>query len=354
MTIWLESSITKQGGGVKPVRGVVSLRSGVYHSGMQPKVTPKDFFLWLGAMVALYGSVISLITLLFQYINYAFPDPLEYYYVEPYSGGIRFAMASLIVLVPLALVLMRFLRSDMVAVPEKKELWVRRWALVLTVFIAGAVVVGDLITLINYFLGGDLTTRFLLKVLVVLGIAGAVFLHFLADIRGYWAENPSRAKMVGYAAGLLVLLSIIAGFFIMGSPAQVRLYRFDDQKVSDLQNIQWQIVNFWQEKQALPKSLADLEDPISGFIAPKDPQTGEMYSYETGPGLSFTLCATFNAESQGPARSSPYYNEFLGDVKGNDNWQHGAGEHCFERSIDPDRYPPYNKDIQQPVPAVIR
>lgn len=318
---------------------------------MQLKVTPKDFFLWLGAMAALYGSVISLITLLFQYINYAFPDPLEYSYVEPYSGGIRFAMASLIVLVPLALVLMRLLRRDMTAVPEKKELWVRRWALVLTVFIGGAVVVGDLITLINYFLGGDLTTRFLLKVCVVLGIAGAVFLHFLADIRGYWAEQPERAKMVGYAAGLLVFLSIVAGFFIMGSPSQVRLYRFDDQKVSDLQNIQWQIVNYWQQKEAFPKSLSDLEDPISGFIAPKDPQTGEGYTFTLGEGMSFSLCATFNAESQGPQGS--VYETYPGNGS-NESWQHSAGEQCFERTIDPERYPPYNKGIEKPVPAIVR
>ncbi len=320
---------------------------------MQTKVTPKDFFLWFGAMVALYGSVISLITLLFQYIDYAFPDPLEYnYYVEPYSSGIRFAMASLIVLVPLALVLMRYLRNDMAAVPEKKELWVRRWALVLTVFVGGAAVIIDLITLVNYFLGGDLTTRFLLKVVVVLGIAGGVFLHFLADIRGYWVENPARAKMVGYAAGLLVLLSIIAGFFIMGSPSQVRLYRFDDQKVSDLQSIQWQIVNFWQQKEVFPKSLADLEDPISGFVVPKDTQTGESYVFTLGEGMTFNLCATFNAESQGPVQRSTYESY---PVNGsNESWQHGVGEQCFERSIDPDRYPPYNKGVEKPLPTVVR
>ncbi len=309
---------------------------------MTPEVTPKDFLLWFGAMLALYGSVISLITLLFQYIDYAFPDPLEYYsYIEPYSGGMRFAMASLIVLVPLTLVLMRLLRKDMAAVPDKKDLWVRRWALVLTVFIGGAVVVGDLITLINYFLGGDLTTRFLLKVATVLFVAGAVFLHFIADLKGYWVENPSRAKMVGYAAGILVALSIIAGFFIMGSPTQVRLYRFDDQKVSDLQSIQSQIVNYWQQKEAFPKSLTDLEDPISGFIVPKDPQSGEAYEYILGEGMSFQLCATFNAESQGQPR--PY--ESYPSGKEEDNWQHPQGRHCFERSIDPDRYPPLEKSV---------
>src|SRR3990167_2257901 len=107
----------------------------------KPKVTPKDFFLWAGAMVALYGSVISFITLLFQYINHTFPDPLDYY-VDPYSGGIRFAMASLIVLVPVTILLMRYIRKDIMNEPSKGELWVRRWALVLTVFVAGAAVVG--------------------------------------------------------------------------------------------------------------------------------------------------------------------------------------------------------------------
>jgi hypothetical protein len=87
----------------------------------KPKVTPKDFFLWAGAMVALYASVIAFITLLFEYINHIFPDPLDYY-VDPYSGGIRFAMASLIVLVPVAIFLMRLIRSDMAREPIKSEL----------------------------------------------------------------------------------------------------------------------------------------------------------------------------------------------------------------------------------------
>src|SRR5262245_20515674 len=137
----------------------------------KPKVTPKDFFLWVAAMIALYVSVFSLIALFFQYIDYTFPDALNYY-VDPYSGGIRAAMASLLVLFPTFLLLMRFIRKDIERVPEKKDLWVRRWALFLLVFVAGATIVIDLITLINYFLGGDLTMRFILKVLVVLLVAG--------------------------------------------------------------------------------------------------------------------------------------------------------------------------------------
>ncbi|MBI5456607.1 hypothetical protein HY969_02605 [Candidatus Kaiserbacteria bacterium] len=310
---------------------------------MQPKVTPKDFFLWAGAMVALYGSVISFITLLFQYINYAYPDPLTYYYSDPFSGSMRFAMATLIVLVPVTLLLMRYIRSDIARTPEKNDLWIRRWALVLTVFIAGAAVIGDLIALINSFLGGDLTTPFLLKVVVLLLVAGAAFLHFLADLRGYWTANRGSAQMVGYGAGAAVLLTIIAGFFIMGTPGDVRLMRYDTQKISDLQNIQWQVVNYWQQKESLPASLGQLEDPISGWKAPIDPQNEQAYTYQKTGDMSFKLCATFNfevtEETKGMQVAYPEYGTSA------DNWLHGQGEHCFDRTIDPDLYPVYPKGI---------
>lgn len=309
---------------------------------MAPKVTPKDFFLWAGAMVALFGSIISFITLLFAYIDEVFPDPLTDYYSDPFSGAIRFSMAALIVLVPVAIALMRLIRNDIARDAMKAELWVRRWALFLTLFIAGGAVVIDLITLINYFLGGELTTRFLLKVAVVLLVAGAAFLHFLADLRGYWSANAGRARLVGYGAGAAVVAAIVSGFFIIGTPTEMRMLRYDSQKVSDLQNIQWQIVNFWQQKEALPETLVELEDPIGGFVLPKDPQGGAYeYRIVKAP-YTFELCAEFNTESEAGASNEITPASVRKGIE-DENWLHKTGRHCFERTIDPERYPPFEK-----------
>ncbi|MDB5238431.1 MAG: hypothetical protein JWM46_701 [Candidatus Kaiserbacteria bacterium] len=311
------------------------------------KVTPKDFFLWAGAMIAFYVSMFSFITLLFEYINNAYPDALSYGYTDPYSGAIRFAIASLIVLFPVFLILMRVIRNDIQKHSEKKDLWVRRWALFLTVFIAGAAVAIDLITLVNSFLGGELSTRFVLKVVVILLVAGGTFLHFMADVWGYWLLFPKKARSVGYAAALVVLLTIIAGFFIMGSPSQVRMYRFDDQKVSDLTNLQWQIVNYYQQKGALPADLSMLQDPISGYQVPTDPQTGNPYAYRvtTAP-YSFEMCADFNATSDHSAIAAPVKapQAHVGGSIENSTWTHDAGSTCFERTIDPQMYPVFNKN----------
>ncbi len=303
----------------------------------------KDFFLWAGAMLFLYTSIVAFITLLFSYINYVFPDALNNYNLNPYDSGMSYQMAILIVLVPLFLVLMHFIRKDIDKEPSRADLWVRRWALYLTLFVAGVTIAVDLITLLYYFLSGqDITVRFLLKVAVVLLVGAAGFMHFLADIWGYWIEFPSRARSVGYGVGLLVVLTIAAGFLIVGTPGQARHYRLDEQKVSDLQNIQSQIITYWQQKQKLPVNLSDLNDSLSYFTLPSDPQTGASYEYTATGATAFSICATFNDASKANTGVSgraipvaPY-----GAIS--DNWAHAAGHTCFARTIDPERYPPIN------------
>jgi uncharacterized membrane protein len=310
------------------------------------KTTPKDFFLWAGAMVSLYAGIVAFITLLFNYINYAFPDPLSYL-GDPYLSGIPQQMAVLIVLTPVFLVLMRIIRKEIQADASRAQIWVRRWALFLTVFAAGATIVVDLIVLLNAFLSGEsLTTAFLLKVLVVLLVAGAGFMHFLADLWGYWHEYPSRARTINWGVGLVVVLAILGGFFIVGTPQEARMHRMDQQKVSDLQNIQWQIINYWQQKERLPGGLDELNDPLSGYTIPVDAESGEAYDYlPTGP-TSFKLCATFNLAGGAQQMGRDYSYPVPVGTKGMDTWEHTAGETCFERTIDPERYPPFTKGAQ--------
>jgi hypothetical protein len=309
----------------------------------KPKVGPKDFFMYLGGLAALYVSVVSLITLLFQYVNILFPDTLSYY-PEGYSSSVRFAIASLIIVFPLYIVLTRFLNQDLRRNPEKKGLWIRTWLIFLTLFVGGITIIIDLVVLINTFLGGEVTMRLVLKVLAVLIVVGAAFIYYFLDLKGVWERNEKRSAMFGIGAVLAVLLTIAGGFILTGSPQTQRLLAFDRQKTNDLQTIQYQVVNYWQQKQALPKTLAELEDPISGFRAPFDPQTKEPYGYTVKGKLSFELCGTFNKEAQASdaqgAFARPVMSGYGSDALANATWEHGVSKQCFARTIDPDLYPP--------------
>lgn len=300
------------------------------------KTTPKDFFLYVAGMITLYVSAGSLLSLLFGIINALFVDPLSSFYDYGYSSSTRFAIASLCIIFPVYICILWFLRKDVIAHPEKKELWVRRWLTYLNLFVAGSIVVGDLITLLNTFLGGEITTRFALKVLAVFVVAGIVFAYYLYDLRRSGEEKKGVSRALVGISSLLVIASIVLGFMVMGSPLTARMKKFDSIRISDLQTIQWQVINFYQAKGALPVSINDLKDPISSVYIPSDPETKEAYIFEkTGP-MSFDLCATFsrNALNDAIDTSSPYY-----DFRSENNWKHAAGKNCFNRTIDPDMYP---------------
>lgn len=312
---------------------------------IKPKTTPKDFFLYAGVMAMLYASVISLINLLFAYIDYTFPDVLNYGF-DPYLSTIRWGMAFLFIIFPAFLVGTWYINKDIRANPEKENIGVRKWLTYLALFVAGVAILVDLSVLIYTFLGGEITARFALKVLAVLVVSGFGLSYYLLDLRGNIRQSQKLGRIFGGLAVILVIVSIVVGFFIVGSPATQRAYRLDQERVSDLQNIQWQIVNYWQQRQSFPKALADLNDPISNYFVPSDPETGEQYEYRLGEGLSFELCATFAKESRGGnvaverTKPVPARGEFGLE---NEIWTHQSGEKCFKRIIDPKRYPPFER-----------
>ncbi|CAN5689792.1 hypothetical protein BH11PAT2_BH11PAT2_04350 [soil metagenome] len=301
----------------------------------EARTTPKDFFLWLGAVIALYASITALITLLFQYINVVYPDSLAGY-SDPYGGTMRAAMATIIVLVPTTVVLFRIIRKISEEDSSKLHTWVRRWALVLTIFIASVTILIDLITLVTTFLGGEITIRFALKAGVILLIALGIFLHFVADMKGYWIAQPKRATIIGIAFGVVAAVVVIAGFFIVGTPQQARLLRYDEQKVQDLQSIQYQITDYYQLKRTVPANLNELNDSFSGYTVPEDAQSSTSYEYSVASPTSFSLCATFNAPSPDAAKAVSYPSYYGGPEQ---SFAHEAGHQCFERAIDPAKYP---------------
>jgi hypothetical protein len=307
------------------------------------RTSPKDFFLYLGVIVTLYVSAISLLRLLFETINTIFPDPLEFRGGFS-SGSLRAAIAALIVVFPLYVFLSWYTEYDYKKHPEKREISIRKWLVYLTLFVAGITLVVDLIVLIDRFLEGDLTTRFVFKVFAVFFVSAAVFGYFIYNLRRDTGSRNNYLKVFAWGASIVVLASVVGGFFVIGSPATQRQLRFDNRRVDDLQSLQWQIIRFWQRKGNLPENLNELEDPIIGFQVPLDPENGEIYGYEKVSDLTFKLCADFNLPSGHRVGKntppSPYPKALPSREWVENSWEHKDGRVCFERTIDPELYPP--------------
>ena len=302
----------------------------------KPKTAPKDFFFHLGAIIALYVSVWSILALLFEVITYAFPGPFDEFSFS--AANISWQVASLIVIFPIYIVLSWMLLRAETTTPEKRDLSVRKWLLYFTLFIAGGAILADLVVLLNAFLQGEeMTMGFVLKICAVLIVASAVFAYYIGEAK-YDASMKFKQYFAAGAA-VFVIASIIGGFMVVGSPSTQRVKRFDSTRVEHLQMIQSQIVAYWQHKQALPQTLSETGDPISGFVVSVDPETTEPYGYRITGKESFVLCATFSlpSDERRTAVSSSPKREFGAAVE---YWRHGAGEQCFDVAIDPKLYPP--------------
>ncbi len=284
--------------------------------------------------IALYVSTFSMLNLVFEYINAAFPDKLNPYY-NP-GDSIRWTLSLFIIIFGVFVWTARFIERDLVKNPEKNDLRIRRWLIYLTIFLAALLLIGDLVALIYNFLSGELTVPFILKIISVFTVGGAIFWYYLYDLKKNPGEFSPTVKTAVWVSLVIAAAVIVYGFYLAGSPFRQRQVRFDNQRVSDLQTIQSQVVYYWQQKDRLPQSLDNLKDSISGFVPPQDPDTNQPYEYKTDGNLSFELCANFALPSGAESSALAPIEAAPGGLGA--NWDHGQGRTCFSRLIDPELY----------------
>jgi hypothetical protein len=146
-------------------------------------LSAREAFIYLLLFSTMYVVAFQFGSLLFNFINQAFPDPAVTQFERSRRESIRFSVSSLIVALPVFLYMSRLTHRETALDPAKRTSSVRRWLTYLTLFSAACVLIGDVTTLIYNLLGGELSTRFVLKVLVVAAIAGTIFWFYLSDLR---------------------------------------------------------------------------------------------------------------------------------------------------------------------------
>jgi len=149
----------------------------------KPYLSAREVFVYLILFAALYGTAFSIGSLLFELINRKFPDPLWQTSIQMSNNNIRWDMAWIIVAFPLFMLTFRSVNRAITADPTKRASRPRKWLTYLTLFFAGACLIGDAATLVYNLLGGELTIRFVLKVATIAVMAGGVFTFFLSEMR---------------------------------------------------------------------------------------------------------------------------------------------------------------------------
>ena len=155
-------------------------------------------------------------------------------------------------------------------------------------------------------------------------------------------------------ASAIVLIALVWGFILVGSPGTGRSQRFDEKRLEDLRMIQTEVLNIvyegqpWngdkppEKKHPIP---ANLDDLVSGAVYTRpsitDPETGAPYAYDVLDSNTFKMCATFAYER---------------DLSYDIGWNHTPGEQCYlfdvtESQTSPNPYNQKVKPVAAPAPA---
>lgn len=298
-------------------------------------------FILLGIVVSAIGS------LFFEIIDKYFPDRAANAALGSVvsSDTVHYAMAAIIVGTPLYLFSIRLWFRRFREDDARTESRLTKWVTYLVLLVAAVTIVGDCIAVLFTFLQGEISARFFLKAVVILGIAGMVFgFYFLERKKIQYKKEVSRKtfQLFGWGLVSMVMLGIVLGFLAVGSPTTERMRIFDARRASDLATLAECVNGYAQEFSRLPSALSDLKQSsrFGHCLSLQDPETGTPYEYrhlrdfsspQDGSEAEFELCAAFALDSSGDDRcqserrylyqSSPMWNLHL------------AGRNCLSETV---------------------
>jgi hypothetical protein len=122
--------------------------------------------------------------------------------------------------------------------------------------------------------------------------------------------------LLGVAA-VVVLITVVAGIMLVGSPAAERRRQADRRRVEDLQRVARAADVFWTRHGQLPASVADLEQEKL-IAAVRDPETDAAYEFREVGANVYELCARFQGDSADEAPDG-----------GDGFWRHARDRQCF-------------------------
>lgn len=282
-----------------------------------PHVSAGEAFRYLVLFTALGVTALSVVELFFALIEFVFYDPAASVLSNPdaWVPGVRWSIARTIIAFPVFLIASWLVARALKRDPAERASAIRRWLTYIAMFLAVTVIIGDFVTLVAYVLAGGTTVRFLLKVLVVAIVAGAILGYYLWDMRDTEIRRRSVEPLFLGVAGLACLVAVGSGLWLMGPPSEQAARRIDDRRLDDLRSLARGVDIYYEQNAALPESLDAMNAELQTTLPLQDPETGAPYHYSAASDKTFKLCADFGRASE--------------DVLRDSTWAHGAGSKCY-------------------------
>ena len=248
-------------------------------------LTVKEVIVDTGIFLSLITSIVSLVSIIFSAIDKKFIDVLKgsgYGSDTALNDDVRVSVAVILVVFPIYLALAYYKARYMRDNASRRSVPAMKYVNYITLGFAAMFVVGSMVTTIYEYLGGELGQAFFYKILTVVAMSIALGAYNYYSLKRDYDAKSNLPHIFAIISLVAVVASVVYSINILGSPTQVRKIKFDEKRLTDLSNVQQEILNYWTRMKTLPSNLSDLQGDgfNSSFVMPKDPKTKDSYTYK--------------------------------------------------------------------------
>lgn len=286
---------------------------------------PKFAFYYLLSLVALIFTAVSSAIIIFQIIDKNVSDALvDRVYAN--DGALRFGISALFISAPIFFMMLKFINKGLRKNELEKDSSLRRWLTYFILFVSAVIILGSLIGILNSFLSGEMTLKFVLKALTILLISAIVFSYYFYDIKRENMEKKDKTlKIFSWTSIALVCVIFVSALFFVESPKTARMKRLDQMVLNRVYSLESAVNSYYDLNKKLPENIEEISKYGEKIYFDKknilDPESGEAIEYKKTGDKQFELCANFRTDSDnqegrnyysGDKNFKPGYNCFKG------------------------------------------
>lgn len=296
---------------------------------MNEKNNAKYAFYYLLALLSLIFIAISVGLIIFGIINETVVDALALNSLSGSDSQFKFAISALLIATPIFFIVSKLINRGLSKKELSRDSGVRRWLTYFILLVSFVIILGVFIGVINSFLAGELTIRFILKAVAMFFIAASVFSFYFYDIRRENVEEKDRVLRLFFVISLfLVTATFVAAWFFVESPKEARERRLDEIVVQRIYNLESAVNTYYDRLGYLPETMADLKKEPNIYFDNQsliDPETGAEIIYQITSEDTFEFCAYFRTNNLQDTANQ--YNSFV------DGKEHESGYDCVSGSL---------------------
>ncbi len=289
---------------------------------MTKKHQAQFVFYYLLSLISLGAMALGIGIIIFEILDKVFVDVSNSYFS---MQALKTAFSTLIISAPIYYVCSHLLSKNIRKQELSLESSLRKWLIYLILLVTSIIMLVWLVSILNSFLNGEMTIKFILKALTALIISAMIFSYYLYNIRQKLVKKRDKIKSLFFIASLLlVVLALGLAIAHMESPQTTRDKKIDEKTLRDFDNINMNVNMYYNNNDELPESLQELKSDSNLNVYPNSAVSLEDIEYNKLSETEYEFCADFETSNLDDENTNLRYGS---------NRLHDSGYQCLEQEI---------------------